>query len=244
MLDDQRFASTRPDVLVYQTEPLEHDMTIAGPLEASLYVSTTGTDADWVVKLIDVYPPDFPDPSPNPTRIRMGGYQQLVRGEPFRGKFELLRQQFPGESNGFVLEVIAKGEVPQHFEECLVAPRVAHVVEVVVLSPGSYNLLTCCRPVIGACFTAQEHFLELIHSRVDEQQRRILSRNQGGTSHDGVTTIFEVLEKTTTNFITVHEVVPIPLVYRPREILNGLKGEKDGTRPVSQVAGAIAERAF
>ncbi len=87
MLDDQRFAATRPDVLVYQTEPLEREVTLAGPLEASLHVSTTGTDADWVVKLIDVYPPDFPDPKPNPTGVRMGGYQQLVRGEPFRGKF-------------------------------------------------------------------------------------------------------------------------------------------------------------
>ncbi|MDX1983691.1 MAG: CocE/NonD family hydrolase [Bryobacteraceae bacterium] len=87
MLDDQRFASTRPDVLVYQTEPLERDVTFTGPLEASLHVSTTGTDADWVVKLIDVYPPDYPDPSPNPAGVKMGGYQQLVRGEPFRGKF-------------------------------------------------------------------------------------------------------------------------------------------------------------
>ena len=85
--------------------------------------------------------------------------------EPFRGKLELLREQFPGESNGFVLEVVAEGKVPQHFEECLMAPRVADVVEVVVLSPGAYNLLTCCRAVVGACFTAQEHFLELIHSR-------------------------------------------------------------------------------
>ncbi len=87
ILDDQRFAATRPDVLVYQTEPLEDELTFAGPIETSLQVSTTGTDADWVVKLIDVYPPDFPDPTPNPTGVRMGGYQQLVRGEPFRGKF-------------------------------------------------------------------------------------------------------------------------------------------------------------
>ena len=72
--------------------------------------------------------------------------------EPFRGKLELLREQFPGESNGFLLEVIAEGKVPQHFEECLVAPRVADVIEVVVLPPGSYDLLTCCRPVIGALF--------------------------------------------------------------------------------------------
>ncbi len=87
MLDDQRFAATRPDVLVYQTEVLESDLTFAGPIDVSLQVSTTGTDADWVVKLIDVYPPDYPDPKPNPTGVRMGGFQQLVRGEPFRGKF-------------------------------------------------------------------------------------------------------------------------------------------------------------
>jgi putative CocE/NonD family hydrolase len=87
MTADQRFASQRPDVLVYDTGPLSQDLTIAGPIEVELYVSTTGTDADWVVKLIDVYPDDYPDPNPNPTEVRMGGYQQLVRGEPFRGKF-------------------------------------------------------------------------------------------------------------------------------------------------------------
>jgi len=87
MTFDQRFASRRPDVLVYQTEPLDHDVTIAGPVTPKLSVSTTGTDSDFVVKLIDVYPNDYPDPNPNPTRIHMGGYQQLVRGEPFRGKF-------------------------------------------------------------------------------------------------------------------------------------------------------------
>jgi putative CocE/NonD family hydrolase len=84
---DQRFASSRPDVLVYETEPLEEDLTFAGPLKATLHVSTTGTDADWVVKLIDVYAGDFPDPKPNPAYVAMGGYQQLVRGDVFRGKF-------------------------------------------------------------------------------------------------------------------------------------------------------------
>ncbi len=87
MVADQRFASRRPDVLVYQTGVLESDVTIAGPLEANLYVSTTGGDSDWVVKLIDVYPNDFPDPKPNPTKVRMGGFQQLVRGDVMRGKF-------------------------------------------------------------------------------------------------------------------------------------------------------------
>lgn len=84
---DQRFAASRPDVLVYETEPLESDLTLAGPVRAELHVSTSGTDADWVVKLIDVFPGDYPDPNPNPANIRMGGYQQLVRGDVFRGRF-------------------------------------------------------------------------------------------------------------------------------------------------------------
>jgi putative CocE/NonD family hydrolase len=84
---DQRFAASRPDVLVYQTEPLEEDLTVVGPLEVSLHVATTGTDADWIVKVVDVYPGDYPNPVPNPAHIAMGGYQQLVRGDVFRGKF-------------------------------------------------------------------------------------------------------------------------------------------------------------
>lgn len=87
MVDDQRFAATRPDVLVYQTDVLTEDITAAGPIHVDLRVSTTGTDSDWVVKLIDVYPDDYPDPDPNPRQVRMGGYQQLVRGEAFRGRF-------------------------------------------------------------------------------------------------------------------------------------------------------------
>ncbi|MFB3906027.1 MAG: CocE/NonD family hydrolase [Acidobacteriota bacterium] len=87
MTSDQRFAARRPDVLVYETEPLDQDLTVAGPIDCALEVSTTGTDSDWVVKLIDVYPGNYPDPEPNPTQVRMGGYQQLVRGEPFRGRF-------------------------------------------------------------------------------------------------------------------------------------------------------------
>jgi putative CocE/NonD family hydrolase len=87
MTEDQRFAASRTDVLVYQTEPLDHDITFAGPLKPSLFVSTSGTDSDFVVKLIDVYPDDFPDNVPNPAGIRMAGYQQLVRGELMRGRF-------------------------------------------------------------------------------------------------------------------------------------------------------------
>jgi putative CocE/NonD family hydrolase len=87
MVEDQRFAARRPDVLVYQSDVLTEDVTIAGPIIADLFVSTTGTDADWVVKLIDVYPSDAPDPRANPTNVRMGDFQMLLAGEVFRSKY-------------------------------------------------------------------------------------------------------------------------------------------------------------
>ena len=87
MTDDQRFASKRPDVMVYQTEVLTEDITFVGPLTAQLFVSTTGTDADYVVKLIDVFPEDFHENPDHKIDVPMGGYQMLVRGEVMRGKY-------------------------------------------------------------------------------------------------------------------------------------------------------------
>jgi putative CocE/NonD family hydrolase len=87
MIEDQRHAAQRPDVLVYQTEVLDADVAIAGPIQVDLNVSTSGTDSDWIVKLIDVYPDDYPDPDPDVMDVRMGGFQQLVRGDVMRGKF-------------------------------------------------------------------------------------------------------------------------------------------------------------
>jgi uncharacterized protein len=87
MVADQRHASRRPDVLTYQTAVLDEDMTVAGPVKVTLHVATTGTDADFIVKLIDVYPDDTPDPEPVAPKVRLGGFQQLVRGDVMRGKF-------------------------------------------------------------------------------------------------------------------------------------------------------------
>ncbi|KQN78612.1 X-Pro dipeptidyl-peptidase [Duganella sp. Leaf61] len=95
MVGDQRFASSRTDVLTYRSEPLDEDVTLSGPVKPRLFVSTSGTDADWIVKLIDVYPDDYPAAGkPDGPRtdvekpaIPMAGYQQLVRGDPLRGKF-------------------------------------------------------------------------------------------------------------------------------------------------------------
>lgn len=118
MTEDQRFAARRPDVLVYASPTLEGDLAVAGPIGVDLTVSTTGTDSDFVVKLIDVYPGDYPQPETAPPPpgqrppsniVRMGGYQQLVRGEPFRAKF---RQGFetpvpmkPGEPTRISFEL-------------------------------------------------------------------------------------------------------------------------------------------
>jgi putative CocE/NonD family hydrolase len=95
MTDDQRFASRRPDVLTYETEILNDNVTLAGPVIADLMTSISTTDADFVVKLIDVFPDDFKYDSPTPPSLDevkripypMGGYQMLVRGEIMRGKF-------------------------------------------------------------------------------------------------------------------------------------------------------------
>lgn len=87
MIEDQRFAARRPDVLAYQTDVFEEDLTIAGPLTAELVVATSGTDSDWIVKVIDVFPAEMEDPENLPKGVRMGGYQMMVRGEVFRGRF-------------------------------------------------------------------------------------------------------------------------------------------------------------
>ncbi len=80
-VQDQRFVDHRPDVLSWQTEPLADDLVVSGRISANVFASTSGTDSDWVVKLIDVYPEKFPD-DPN-----MGGYQLMIAGDVFRGRY-------------------------------------------------------------------------------------------------------------------------------------------------------------
>lgn len=88
MSEDQRFAAKRPDVLVFQTDTLTEDITLGGEITAALKVATTGTDADWIVKLIDVYPGSEPNHPYMPHRnIILGGYQQMVRSEIMRSRF-------------------------------------------------------------------------------------------------------------------------------------------------------------
>lgn len=105
MTEDQRFVAGRPDVLVYETDPLTADITVAGNIKPELFVSSSGTDSDFIVKLIDVFPDDYqypetgnktsdgkpehlkpPDPSAGCV-FQPGGYEMLLRGEPFPARF-------------------------------------------------------------------------------------------------------------------------------------------------------------
>jgi len=87
MVEDQRFLAGRPDVLTYQTEPVEEDLTVAGPVTADMFFSSTGTDADVIVKLIDVYPDDAAPVEEPYLDVPMGGYRMLVRAEVLRARF-------------------------------------------------------------------------------------------------------------------------------------------------------------
>jgi putative CocE/NonD family hydrolase len=86
LVDDQRPFSDRPDVLTFVSEPLTEPLTIGGEVSATLFASTTGTDSDWVVKLIDVFPPEV---RANPA---LGGYQLMVSGEIMRGRYRESRE--------------------------------------------------------------------------------------------------------------------------------------------------------
>ncbi|WP_206513814.1 CocE/NonD family hydrolase [Pseudoflavitalea rhizosphaerae] len=109
LVDDQRFAHHRPDVLTWETEALEEDITITGEIFAKLFASTTGSDADWIVKLIDVYPDHFPE------EPLMSGYQLMIANDVFRGRY---RQSFekptalqPGKVNNFTIDLHSANHV-------------------------------------------------------------------------------------------------------------------------------------
>jgi putative CocE/NonD family hydrolase len=103
MVEDQRFVHQRPDVLSYETEPLTEDVTVAGSLTAQLFAATSGTDSDWIVRVIDVYPESYP---PDPS---MGGYQLLISGEPvrarFRKSFENPEPAVPNQVNAYTIDL-------------------------------------------------------------------------------------------------------------------------------------------
>ncbi|HLY13777.1 MAG TPA: CocE/NonD family hydrolase, partial [Candidatus Limnocylindrales bacterium] len=98
LLDDQRPVADRPDVLVYTSDELDAPLTIAGGVTAILHASTTGTDADWIVKLIDLYPDEYP------RQPELGGNQLMISSEVFRGRFRQSFEEAAPIEPGAVLE--------------------------------------------------------------------------------------------------------------------------------------------
>ncbi len=140
-----------PDVLVYVSEPLTEDVTIAGPVKPKLKIASTGTDSDFVVKLIDVYPYDFPLPTGTDAGnkrivgaapVVMGGYQQLVRGEPMRAKFRDSWEKPTALTPGKVTAV--NGEMPDVNHTFRAgAPDYGAGAELVVPAGGSESADVC-----------------------------------------------------------------------------------------------------
>jgi len=128
MADDQRFAARRPDVLVFETEVLESDVTLAGEIFAKLMVSTSETDADWIIKLIDVFPADTPDHERVQEGTHLSNYYMMVRSEVIRGRY---RESFY-EPKPFVPN--QKTVVPLQLQDVLHTFKKGHKIQIQIQS--------------------------------------------------------------------------------------------------------------
>ena len=120
------------------------------------------------------------------------------------GQLEHLGEQFPGVADGVLLEVVAKAEIAQHLEEGVVTCGVAHVLQIVVLAAGTDALLRRGGARVGPLVKAQEHVLELVHARIGEQQRGVVTRHHGAGGHDGVSLGLKELQEGVADFSGVH----------------------------------------
>ncbi len=134
------------------------------------------------------------------------------------GQAEFFCQKRPGIVDRFLLEVRAKGKIAQHLEKRLMPARMPDVIEVIMFAAGPNAFLAARGGVVGALFPPEKNVLELVHARIDKQQRRVLSRNQRGAFDDGVATVREELEESPANLIAVHRCFLFPLEWRPPHI--------------------------
>ncbi len=128
MTDDQRFAARRPDVLVYETKVLTDDITLAGPIEAELWVSTSRRDADWIVKVVDVFPPGSDDHAALRRGMHMGNYHMMVRSEVIRGRF----RESPAKPKPFVPNKPTKVVLP--LQDVLHTFETGHKIQIQIQS--------------------------------------------------------------------------------------------------------------
>ena len=124
--------------------------------------------------------------------------------ELFRREAKALRQQRPGKANRIVLEVIAEGEIPQHFEEGVVTCGVTDVLEIVVLTPGPHAALAGDRALIAPLLPPREHVLELHHARVSKQQGGVVPGHEGAARHDLMAVLLKELKEGAANVRAFH----------------------------------------
>ena len=139
---------------------------------------------------------------PQPCRLVVGvmhRHEQAIRLES-----HLFRQKLPPEPNGVALEVVAEGEVPQHFEKGVMTGRSAHFFEVVVFTPGADALLRCHRTVKGQFLDSQKGSLELDHSGVGEEERWVAGRDQRRTRTDRMPTRLKIFQEPAADFSGFH----------------------------------------
>ena len=158
--------------------------------------------------------PKLRDPLPGhelrPDRVRVGVARNARipledrREETVRSELPRSGEELPRKRNGRVLEVITEGEVSQHLEERVMPERRPDVVEVVVLAADPHALLRRCRARIGPLLAAEKRVLELVHSRVREEERRIVARHERGARDDGVSLTLEVVKEAGSDVARVH----------------------------------------
>src|SRR5262249_40088041 len=139
-----------------------------------------------VAEAVDPAVTDTRHLSPDPPRLVIRMVHADVEALGIDAEVALPRDPLPAEFDRFLLEVVAKGEVPQHLEEGVVPSGVANLFEIVVLSPSPHAFLDGDRTSIIPVFESLKDTLELNHARVGEQQGGIVSRDQGGRAHVGV----------------------------------------------------------
>ena len=120
----------------------------------------------------------------------------------------------------------------------------ANVVEVVVFAAGPHALLTARSRVVGPLFAAEEDILELVHARVDEEQRGILGRNQRRAFDNRMAAVCEELEESPANLVAIHGAVLFPLEWRPHHIQDEAEPEKDERHRGIRAAHAISNCSF
>src|SRR3989449_2997770 len=177
-----------------------------------------------VILLAAPHNPGGRDPGLLPQLVRFVVVSEDRHPHPILRQAERLSQKLPAKLDGVYLKVVAKGKVPQHFKERMVAAGIADILQIVVLAPCTETLLHGDRSPVGARFLAEKYPLKLVHPGIGEEQRGIGLRNQGGTRHDLMAMLFKISNEGLSQFLSavLHTTLTFLPHQRPHHRLNGV----------------------